>query len=66
MIQRSLTLKIFITTTLILFASIGLSWVIHVSLYEKQMMREVDERMQKALDSTAWRIKNHPPGAEPA
>jgi len=51
MVIKSLITKIIISTTMILFVAIGISWWIHMRIYEAQLMDEVRERLETVLDT---------------
>lgn len=48
---KSLITKIIISTTMLLFVAIGISWWIHMRIYEAQLMDEVRERLETVLDT---------------
>lgn len=49
MIFKSLITKIIISTTLILFIAIGISWWIHMGIYESQLMDGVRRKVENVL-----------------
>ena len=51
MILKSLITKIVFFTTLILFVAIGISWWVHMRIYEAQLMDEVRDRLATVLDT---------------
>lgn len=51
MILKSLITKIIVSTSLILFVAIGISWLIHMRIYERQLMDEIRERVKTVLDT---------------
>lgn len=51
MVIKSLITKVIISTTMVLFVAIGISWWIHMRIYEAQLMDEVRERLETVLDT---------------
>lgn len=51
MVLRSLITKIILSTTLILFVAIGISWLIHVRIYENQIMDDLKSKVKTVLDT---------------
>jgi signal transduction histidine kinase len=51
MIRKSLITKITLSTTLLLFVAIGISWLIHIRIYEVQLMEELHDKIETVLDT---------------
>jgi len=51
MILKSLITKITLSTTLLLFVAIGISWLIHIRIYEVQLMNELHDKIETVLDT---------------
>lgn len=51
MILKSLITKITVSTTLLLFVAIGISWLIHIRIYEVQLMNELHDKVETVLDT---------------
>ncbi len=48
---KSLITKVIVSTTMLLFVAIGISWWVHMRIYEAQLMDEVRERLETVLDT---------------
>lgn len=51
MIIKSLIPKITLSTTMLLFVAIGVSWLIHIRIYEVQLMNELQDKIETVLDT---------------
>ncbi len=56
MIFKSLVTKIILSTSLLLFVALGISWFIHMNIYEAQLMDQVRTQVDTVLDTAETSI----------